>query len=101
MRTGLVIAWVISAITSLSACEMSESERVASACTAICACMAVPLPALQDECVLECTSEVSGQIPDECLSCVSSHDSCTTLERDCEPLCNPPEPVFANASAHQ
>ncbi|MFN0246626.1 MAG: hypothetical protein ACKV2T_06940 [Kofleriaceae bacterium] len=98
MYTRLVMA----AACLVSACELSDSERVASACTAICRCEAAPLPTLQDRCIAECTEEIGGGvgIPDDCLACISGNDSCATIERDCEPVCNPPdppEPVFADA----
>lgn len=81
----------------MTACEVSDSERVASACSAICACTEAPLPAVQDRCIVECTADAPGDLSDECLACISGNESCAILERDCEPICNPPEPVFADA----
>jgi hypothetical protein len=87
---------LLAAVCLVSACELSDTERVASACTALCKCEAAPLPSLQDRCIAECMEDAAGEnIPDECLACVSSIDSCTTIDRDCEPVCNPPEPDFA------
>lgn len=91
VRTWLLIA----AVGLVSACELSESDRIAAACTALCECMVAPLPAVQDQCIAECAAEVDVQLTDECVACISTHDRCATLERDCEPLCNPPEPVFS------
>jgi hypothetical protein len=93
VRTWVV--WTSFAIGLLSGCEAATSERVASACSAICACEELPLPAIQDRCIAECTAEAADEqfdIPDECLACISNHETCSTLERDCEPLCDPPSP---------
>lgn len=96
MRTWVVDVVLVSlAAAFLSACETTTSDRVASACTAMCACEQAPLPAIQDRCIAECTAEASQEqfdIPDECLACISNHETCATLERDCEPLCDPPTP---------
>lgn len=88
VRTCLLLVLAV-----LGGCEVTDSQRATAACEAICECQAAPLPALQDRCVAQCTAQVDVQLSDDCLACVSSHDTCATLERDCEPLCNPSQPV--------
>lgn len=90
VRRGLV--FTIGAIGLLSACELPPEQRAAAACVTICECTAPPLPAVQEQCVAECMLEAPDELSDDCLACISGHETCATLERDCEPICDPPEP---------
>lgn len=87
VRTCLFIAMGL-----LSACEVTDSQRVQAACASLCECEAPGLPALQDRCIAECMQDVDIQLSDDCLACITTHDTCSTLERDCEPICSQPEP---------
>ncbi len=96
VRVMSVYRWLlIGVVVALSpACETSPEQRVMSACTAICACQAPPLPALQDQCIAQCSDDVSGvSISDACISCINANsDRCATLESTCRPSCNRQEP---------
>lgn len=92
MRTCLLLV-----LGLLAACEVTTSQRATAACTSLCECEAAPLPAVQDRCVAECVQEVERDLSDECLACISGNDSCATLERECEPICDPPRPDFVDS----
>lgn len=89
---GLVLATAL----ALPACEATRAEQVNVICTAVCRCVAPALPGLQQACVEDCAANINipPSVTETCLACISSHtDSCDQLERDCEPLCSPPQPV--------
>ena len=84
----------------LGACAPTEQERTEQTCTVFCGCMAPPLPALQKQCMAECTMEFdASRFSDECIACITANgDRCATLEQLCEPICDPPQPdPFADA----
>ncbi|MEO8704773.1 MAG: hypothetical protein ABI867_32250 [Kofleriaceae bacterium] len=73
----------------LAACDSTPQERINSACTALCGCALPPLPLQQQECIADCSNEGIGNISEACVACISGHvNSCTTLEADCEPICD-------------
>lgn len=61
-------------------------------CTIICKCFNGT--ALQEECIAECVEESDfGEFPQDCAECIFAHENaCSTLEIDCEPLCEEPQP---------
>lgn len=90
MRSSFILV-----VALLSACDATDAERVAAACSTLCSCEEAPLPAAQDRCIAQCTEEAiddADAISDQCLACISGHETCATLERDCAPACQGPEP---------
>jgi hypothetical protein len=81
-------------VVTLGACAPTEQERAEQTCSAICGCMAPPLPALQDQCMAECRMDFdSSRLSDQCIDCISANsDRCATLVQTCEPICDPSEP---------
>lgn len=86
-------------IAVLSSCD-PDAARAVEFCSAFCECE--PPPGLtEDQCLVECTSELADeirQLPDACLSCISENrDRCLTIEAVCEDACDqgidpPPQP---------
>lgn len=79
----------------LGGCEIPPDVKSQIACTTLCTCffgndLTTSIEACTSECVEEGDLEV---VPEDCFECIQSHaNQCTTLERDCEPLCETPEP---------
>lgn len=94
VRNRLLIGVAIGLAALSSACEVTREERVAAACSSICACRVAPLPALQDRCVADCNNQLDAtNASDACLDCVSANsDRCSTLENVCAQICDPPTP---------
>ncbi len=97
IRVMSVHRWLlIGLVVALApACETTPEQRVVSACSAICACEAPPLPALQDQCIARCTNDASGfSISEQCISCINANsDRCAILETVCRPSCNTNPPT--------
>ena len=88
-----VRTWLLVAVAVVSpACETTPEEQLTTACTAICACRAAPLPGVQEECVTKCTKSTTTPLSDQCVACVSGNDRCSTIEDVCGPICDPPRP---------
>lgn len=86
------IAWAC-VLVWLCGCEIPSEVQAEMACTTICNCIASPVQV--DECIAECIDEGDlGSVPEDCFECIQSHaNQCSTLERDCEPLCEMPQPL--------
>jgi hypothetical protein len=85
---------VLALCAALAACDAGREEQVSAACTTFCRCEAPPVPTIQEECVAECVADlVPAPIPEACLSCITAHaNRCSTIEIDCEPVCDVDEP---------
>lgn len=89
IAVGVVISFC------LAACEISPQEQEKLVCTTFCKCVAAsPFPAAQEECVTECVADTEFEgLPQDCAECIYSHvEACSTLEQDCEPICDRPQP---------
>jgi|SRR3954468_24616368 hypothetical protein len=95
MRVRSLLLTVCLLGLGLAACEATPEAREEEACRVLCGCRFGPLPALQDQCVAGCMHDIdASQISDSCLACVSSNaEHCAQLERQCEPVCNSPDPT--------
>lgn len=76
----------------LGACDVPPDVKSQIACTTICTCFFGPVGV--DRCVEECIDEGDlATVPEDCFECIQSHaNQCATLERDCESLCEAPQP---------
>lgn len=85
------IVWALAALW-VGACDIPPEVRSQIACTTICTCISGALD--PDSCIAECIEEADfTQIPDDCFECIQTHaNQCSTLEQDCEPLCDRPMP---------
>jgi hypothetical protein len=77
----------------LGGCEIPPDVKSQMACTTICTCFlggAASVEACTNDCVADGDFAV---VPEDCFECIQSHaNQCPTLEDDCEPLCDTPEP---------
>jgi hypothetical protein len=87
------VLWVCVA-TWLAGCEIPPEVKAQIACETVCTCLAPG--GLVEECIQECVEDGDlGQVPDDCFECIQTHaNQCSTLEADCEPICEmePPPP---------
>jgi hypothetical protein len=81
-------------VALLGACDIPADVKSQIACTTLCTCFVGPIGS--NDCVDECIADGEfAQIPDDCFECIQTHaNQCSTLESDCEPLCEqrPPPP---------
>ena len=79
-----------------AACDLPPEQQAEMACTTVCSCVGGLLPDSPqlDACVQECVTELNfDQVSEDCFECVTAHaNACSTLEADCEPICDGPEP---------
>jgi hypothetical protein len=77
----------------LGGCDIPPDVKSQMACTTLCTCdlgSAASVEACTNECVEDGDFAV---VPEDCFECIQAHaNQCTTLEDDCEPLCNTAEP---------
>ena len=78
-------------------CDIPPEVKAEMTCTTVCACFARPID--QQSCVDECIAQGNfAVIPEDCFECIQAHsNTCSTLEADCEPLCEatpPPDDMF-------
>ena len=83
--------WAVAALW-LAACDIPPEVKSQIACTTICTC--VIGAGNVDGCIDECIEEGDFRtLPEDCFECIQSHaNQCSTLEEDCEPICDTPEP---------
>ena len=76
----------------LGACDIPADVKSQIACTTVCTCFVGPVGV--DECIEECIEDGDlGQVPEDCFECIQIHaNQCSTLEDDCEPLCERSQP---------
>lgn len=77
---------------TFGACDIPAEVKSQIACTTVCTCFEGPIGV--DECIDECIEDGDlGQVPEDCFECIQTHaNQCSTLEADCEPLCERSEP---------
>ncbi|HET9483867.1 MAG TPA: hypothetical protein VFO79_07910 [Xanthomonadales bacterium] len=85
-----LVAWLVG-------CDIPPEVKAEMTCTTVCACFGRPID--QQECVDDCIAQGNFRvIPEDCFECIQAHaNSCSTLEADCEPLCErtpPPDDTF-------
>ena len=88
-------------VAALSSCD-PDAARAVEFCSVFCECEP-PAGLSEDQCVVQCTSELGPQIdevPQACLSCISENrDRCLTIEVVCDDACDqgideePPDPT--------
>lgn len=80
----------------VAACDIPAEVQAELACTTVCTCLGNFLPDSPqlEGCVQECVAESNlGNVPQDCFECIEAHkNACSTLENDCEPLCEMPQP---------
>ena len=76
----------------VAACDIPPDVKSQMSCSTICTCLTPPTQ--RDECITECVSEGDfATITEDCFECIQQHSTmCSTLENDCEPLCERPQP---------
>ena len=77
----------------LTGCDIPPEVKLEMACTSVCTCFTTGDIAIQ-KCVQDCVQDGDlGLVTDDCFECIQAHSMmCTTLEDDCEPLCDMPNP---------
>ncbi len=90
---GLAVAWIVLA-GLVWGCTQTQQDEARSMCNVLCDCMAPPLPSERRDCNTKCVSQFSTtSLTDACTECVFEHaNRCATLNEDCTPLCQQPQP---------
>lgn len=82
--------WTCVVVLVVAGCNTPPEVKLEIACTTICQCVSP----FVDTCVDSCVDDNNPQlIADDCFECIQLHAmQCSTLEDDCEPLCEMPKP---------
>ncbi|MDQ3365980.1 MAG: hypothetical protein M3680_11185 [Myxococcota bacterium] len=86
---ALGLSWLA---VGFAACSIPPEVQAQLTCDVICGCLAGP--ADLDACTTGCIDEAQFRnLPEDCFECIQAHaNACSTLEQDCEDLCDVPRP---------